>query len=615
MFYDAHYLFPRPWTQEQAAPGVPQDAPLAFYGQNRVSQPFISGHDNLSMVEIWLAGEPNEIVTVSLTEDQNGARFGKSQDVVFSGQLALEKGREGGDYRLSFPPVAHAQGRRFLLTMAALDATVDLPVVTRTVGGDRLGGSLQLNEYNRPGNLVLKSYARGWPGIWWFEAMGEQLLPSVFRLRLQQYKPDSFKGVLFPVVLVLTAALSIVYLVLARPQERPSLSSLIQALGWTSAIILGLFLLWQISSRRVILPFFNDSNALVVGGVRLEEAPLPGTGSRLIRDIISDLWTLKREPEARFVSSELVNDLPGLRVPSDSAVNFALNIPPDTIFKAGVAAEGNGRLRAEVQVNGEAAKVQEIIAVDDPGAGDISWFDVDLSPWSGQEALIRLVTNGEQSKMDSRQLGNDRQNAGLEGLWIMPQIESKSSWILPDPLPPSVDIRPANYQFGESIELLGYSVRPSNVKPDGTASVDLYWRPTLNLPIDVYATVFVHLIDADGNLVAQHDGQPVNNAYPLPVWQPGTIIHDSHQLVLPSELPAGEYSLMVGLYDPVTLQRWPVVGMDSRLRGNDTEDAGNDQGDAGNDQGDAGNDQGDAGNGTGIAEYEARLDWLIEVAP
>ena len=57
MFYDAHYLFPRPWTQEQEAPGVPPPAPLSvLYGPNRVTQSFIAGADRLSMVEVWLAG-------------------------------------------------------------------------------------------------------------------------------------------------------------------------------------------------------------------------------------------------------------------------------------------------------------------------------------------------------------------------------------------------------------------------------------------------------------------------------------------------------------------------------------------------------------------------------
>ena len=179
MFYDAHYLFPRAWTQEQSAPGVPEPTPLAFYGPNRISQSFVSGSDRLSMVELWLAGQENEAVSVSLADDQGG---------IVSGDILLTAGLEGGrgfrhfgSYRLSFEPFLEAKDRRFTLTMTAPNATIEEPVVTRTVGGDRLGGSLNLNEYNRPGNLVLTTYASGLPGIWWLEAVGEQILPSLFR--------------------------------------------------------------------------------------------------------------------------------------------------------------------------------------------------------------------------------------------------------------------------------------------------------------------------------------------------------------------------------------------------------------------------------------------------
>jgi hypothetical protein len=70
----------------------------------------------------------------------------------------------------------------------------------------------------------------------------------------------------------------------------------------------------------------------------------------------------------------------------------------------------------------------------------------------------------------------------------------------------------------------------------------------------------VHLLDVEGNLIAQDDGQPVNEAYPLPLWQTGTIIVDAHTLQLPPDVVEGEYSLAIGLYDPESLQRWAVEG-------------------------------------------------------
>ena len=114
MFYDAHYLFPRPWTQEQAAPGVPEPAPLAFFGPNRISQSFVGGSDQLSMVEVWLAGQEKEPVVVSLVDDLG---------VGIGGEILLSKGVEGAVYRLAFEPYENAKGSLFTLTMTAPNAT------------------------------------------------------------------------------------------------------------------------------------------------------------------------------------------------------------------------------------------------------------------------------------------------------------------------------------------------------------------------------------------------------------------------------------------------------------------------------------------------------------
>jgi len=57
--------------------------------------------------------------------------------------------------------------------------------------------------------------------------------------------------------------------------------------------------------------------------------------------------------------------------------------------------------------------------------------------------------------------------------------------------------------------------------------------------------VFIHLMDADGNLVAQDDGQP---HLPTTEWTRGMEIVDPHQLTIPPETPVGEYQLRVGMY-------------------------------------------------------------------
>lgn len=63
-------------------------------------------------------------------------------------------------------------------------------------------------------------------------------------------------------------------------------------------------------------------------------------------------------------------------------------------------------------------------------------------------------------------------------------------------------------------------------------------------------TVFVHLVDADGAIVAESNSQPRGGALPFPLWTPGDWVADSHTLRLPANLPPGEYKLRVGLYRP-----------------------------------------------------------------
>jgi len=71
--------------------------------------------------------------------------------------------------------------------------------------------------------------------------------------------------------------------------------------------------------------------------------------------------------------------------------------------------------------------------------------------------------------------------------------------------------------------------------------------------------VFVHLLDAQGQLMSQSDAVPGNWTRPTPGWQPGEYVTDLHLLALKPELAPGEYRLVVGMYDSETRQRLPVA--------------------------------------------------------
>jgi hypothetical protein len=83
------------------------------------------------------------------------------------------------------------------------------------------------------------------------------------------------------------------------------------------------------------------------------------------------------------------------------------------------------------------------------------------------------------------------------------------------------------------------------------AEVTLHWLALRETGQDYKA--FVHLLDPDGAIIAQHDGDPVGGYTPTTRWRPGEIIADRHTFPLPAGLPEGEYSLRAGMYqvDPL----------------------------------------------------------------
>ena len=99
------------------------------------------------------------------------------------------------------------------------------------------------------------------------------------------------------------------------------------------------------------------------------------------------------------------------------------------------------------------------------------------------------------------------------------------------------------------IELLGSEVD----NRDGQLQLVLDWTTTEAIPSDY--TVFVHLFDAAGNKVAQGDAPPRDGSWPTSRWRPGELVSSTHSLPLPPDLPAGQYTLGAGMYDPATGER------------------------------------------------------------
>jgi hypothetical protein len=133
-----------------------------------------------------------------------------------------------------------------------------------------------------------------------------------------------------------------------------------------------------------------------------------------------------------------------------------------------------------------------------------------------------------------------------------------------DPLWREQDVpHPLKTDLGDSIELLGYAVEPSQPHPGDSVVVDLYWRA--RAPIQMAYTVFAQIVGpfnpASNNPVwGQQDNPPVSGAFPTTDWPVDMIVRDRHTLRLDPAAPPADYSIIVGLYNPLTGERLPVPG-------------------------------------------------------
>lgn len=123
------------------------------------------------------------------------------------------------------------------------------------------------------------------------------------------------------------------------------------------------------------------------------------------------------------------------------------------------------------------------------------------------------------------------------------------------------DVAPAALcgdRFGEVMTLTGFdtSIAPSGadfgpvgerLPGESTLRVSLFWH--MDRSVDRNYTVFVHVLDRDGNLLAQHDSWPADAHRPTSVLSAGTEFRDVHYLNLTIDLPNDELIVRVGVYD------------------------------------------------------------------
>jgi hypothetical protein len=115
--------------------------------------------------------------------------------------------------------------------------------------------------------------------------------------------------------------------------------------------------------------------------------------------------------------------------------------------------------------------------------------------------------------------------------------------------------------FENGLQLDRARISNTALKPGDPICVELQWSTTSQLPADF--TVFAHVLDQNGQLVAQSDLQPGGGYAPTSSWPIGQPITDRHGVVLPPTLAPGNYQIVIGLYGPDGMRLTSSAGEDS----------------------------------------------------
>jgi hypothetical protein len=110
--------------------------------------------------------------------------------------------------------------------------------------------------------------------------------------------------------------------------------------------------------------------------------------------------------------------------------------------------------------------------------------------------------------------------------------------------------------FGGMAQLIGRDIQ----RQSDRLIIDWYWRGSGQ--VDRPYLVFNHLMNDQWQMVGQQDSRPQDGQLLMTCWQPGDIYRDRHVVEIASDVPPGQYTLEMGLYNVQTDKRVPITGAD-----------------------------------------------------
>jgi hypothetical protein len=128
---------------------------------------------------------------------------------------------------------------------------------------------------------------------------------------------------------------------------------------------------------------------------------------------------------------------------------------------------------------------------------------------------------------------------------------------------------PLDIRLGDTSALVGYDLATpvTGVRPGSVLTVTLQYQSLAPTPVDY--TQFVHLVSETAGMAAQFDTPPQGGGNPTSAWVPGEIVTDAIALTIDAAARPGSYALWVGLYDPATQARLPVIDATGQRQAND----------------------------------------------
>lgn len=119
-------------------------------------------------------------------------------------------------------------------------------------------------------------------------------------------------------------------------------------------------------------------------------------------------------------------------------------------------------------------------------------------------------------------------------------------------------------QFGEFNLLQWQLLDDVRLQPCESLPIESFW--SLNDTPQADYSLSLTLITPDGNAIARSDSQ-LSNARSLS-WQAEQIYPDYRTLTIPCDAPSGDYALIMGVYDPLTLANLATTQPDGTPTGN-----------------------------------------------